>query len=199
VSIEIIDDLIDHLPSLPSLPSLPDGPTLPGEMMSWGGGWLIPVVVAVAILGLVVAGRKVSRPAFRYSRVKLFTDPELNFYRALDRAVGKEFRILGKIRIADVVNPRKNLRMDVRKKLFYPIAAKHFDFVLCRSDSMEPVVVIELVNKEINKKDKRHRDSLVYKVCRSAKLPLARVVLKEIYETEEILIEIKRAVGDIKT
>lgn len=172
-------------------------PSIPSDVMSYGGGWLIPVAVAALILFFVIVGRKVVKPPLQYTRVKLFSPAELNFYRALDRAVGKEFRILGKIRIADVVNPKKSLPYATRKKLFYPIAAKHFDFVLCRSDTLDPVVVIELNDKSHEEKDRKQRDVLVGKVCTAGKIPLVWYPAAKYYKTEEILMAIKASVDAV--
>jgi hypothetical protein len=103
---------------------------------------LIILAIACLALGIALTRRprrtKASDPAdtalreYSYAlRGALLTPAEVRFYHALKEAVGEEFVIFSKVRVADILTPQAGLGQGDWQRAFNKISAKHFDFVLC--------------------------------------------------------------------
>lgn len=94
---------------------------------------LIIALVAIFFLRLLTLLIKPSRDdSYNYRKQKvLFTAAERSFLGILDQAVGDQYRILGKVRIADVLTPEKGMTRKHWQIAFNKISSKHFDYVLC--------------------------------------------------------------------
>lgn len=68
------------------------------------------------------------------------------------------------------------------------ISAKHFDFVLCKTDDLTPVAVIELDDKSHNQKHRQKRDELLKKICKQTGLPMIQIPAKWAYKTEVLRV-----------
>ena len=132
------------------------------------------------------------RERLHYEKVALFTSAEKKFLNVLDQAVGSEFRIYGKVRIADTILPKRTLSRKNWNRHFFQISSKHFDYVLCDKRSMDPVCVIELNDRSHQRRERIKRDQLVEKACRSANLPLIWIPVQKDYESREIRHLIKK-------
>jgi len=127
------------------------------------------------------------RKSFRYEKIpSLFTKSELKFLRVLDASVGKEFRVFGKIRIADVLKPQKGLNKKTWAQNFWRIANKHFDYVLCDTKTLSPVCAIELNDKSHDRADRKKRDVDVSMICKSANFPIVWISLSSSYSQKEL-------------
>lgn len=134
------------------------------------------------------------RERLHYEKVALFTPAEKKFLHVLDQALGKEFRIYGKVRIADTILPKRTLSRKKWNRHFFQISSKHFDYVLCDRTSMDPICVIELNDRSHQKKERIKRDQLVEKACRSANLPLIWIAVQKEYDKREIQHQIKKEI-----
>lgn len=112
----------------------------------------------------------------------LMTNAEAHFFSALDRSVGRQFRIFSKVRIADCISVRHSFSPKQWRLAFNSIAMKHFDFVLCDNKTNAILLAIELDDKSHEKDDRRSRDKLVNHVCQKAGLPLLRVKAARYYD-----------------
>lgn len=148
----------------------------------------ILLVAGGAILA-VVKGKKETAGAtyYNYTKIKnLMTPAERSFFGVLQQAVGNDYQIFSKVRLADIVSPEKDLSRGNRQKAFNKIAAKHIDFVLCRKDNLEIECAIELNDKSHNERSREIRDELVEGICLSAKIPFLKVPAKTAYQIDEI-------------
>ena len=85
---------------------------------------------------------------FPYQPAKtLFSTAERSFLGVLDQAVGSEHRVFGKVRVADVATVKPGLGNSARQGALNRIAAKHFDFVVCRASDLAVVCAVELNDK----------------------------------------------------
>jgi hypothetical protein len=125
----------------------------------------------------------------------LFTPAERSFLGALDQAVGTDFRVFGKVRVADIVDVAKGTQKSQRYAAFNRISAKHFDFVLCRPGDLKPVCVIELNDKSHTKDARKGRDEFLEKVCAIAGIPLIFIPAQHSYTVTEIYDHIAGAIG----
>ena len=164
--------------------------------MSWiGPSVLILVVLAISIVLAVLKGKagRSGKAGGRgstdvpYRRgERLFSPAERSFLGVLDKVVGPAYRVFGKVRVADVATVRSGLGNSARQGALNRIAAKHFDFVVCRADDLSIVCAIELNDKSHANRKVQARDELLAIVCRTIDLPLLSVSARAAYSLEEV-------------
>ena len=108
-----------------------------------------------------------------YQPKYLLTRNEWHEYKKLkDLAAGKGLQICPKVRLLDIVEPRKDQKN--YKSLFYKVQAKHVDFVITDQD-LRIKAIVELDDDSHNTKARQERDQFVdqiltacgYKVIRA--------------------------------
>ena len=125
-------------------------------------------------------------------RAMLFSPAEAAFLRVIDRAVGKHYRIFGKIRVADVIDVRQDLATDAKRFAFRRISAKHFDFVLCNRRDFSIVGVIELNDSSHQQKERALRDAFLIDICNAIGLPILTVRARRQYSASELCSVVER-------
>jgi hypothetical protein len=125
----------------------------------------------------------------------LFSAAERSFLGVLDSAVGPEYRVFGKVRVADVASVRSGLGNAARQGALNRIAAKHFDFVVCRATDMAVVAAIELNDRSHASQRAQARDDLLANVCRAIQLPLLTVAAKPAYAIPELQAQFHAAIA----
>lgn len=126
------------------------------------------------------------KSAHPYERLNtLFSPAERSFYGVLKQAVGDEALVFGKVRVADVLTPKKGER-GVWQTAFNKISAKHFDFIICNKDDLSFVCGIELDDRSHNSAKTKVRDAFLEEACQSADFPLIRFPAKAAYKISEI-------------
>jgi ssDNA-binding Zn-finger/Zn-ribbon topoisomerase 1 len=153
--------------------------------------WIIAAVVMMAIVLFLSARRsekgKPAQEALPYQKAEaLFTPAERSFLGVLHQAVGNNAAIFGKVRVADVVEPKAGLGRSVRQKAFNKISAKHFDFLVCDKEDLSVACAIELDDGSHNSKRRHERDEFLNGVCEAAGVPLIQVPAKSAYVISEV-------------
>ncbi|MGB0204495.1 MAG: DUF2726 domain-containing protein [Neptuniibacter sp.] len=154
---------------------------------------LWPLFVVVIVLGLAVAVLKpratissVAELGYRKKKT-LFTEAERSFLGVLDQCIDPaQYRVFGKVRVADIVEPNLTRNRSEWQKAFNAISAKHFDYVICSTDTLQPLCVIELDDKSHSQKKRQKRDQLLESICFGVELPLIRVPAKRSYKLDEV-------------
>ncbi|MCU0613461.1 MAG: DUF2726 domain-containing protein [Desulfobacterales bacterium] len=142
--------------------------------------WII-LTIAIVGIGLFLLARrsdkgKPPQEAYPYQKsAALFTPAERSFLGVLQQAVGNNAAIFGKVRVADVVEPKSGLTRSTRQKAFNRISAKHFDFLLCDKEDLSVACAIELDDGSHNSKRRQERDEFLKGVCEAAGVPLIRI------------------------
>ncbi len=132
-------------------------------------------------------GSSTSNRHYQYRKHKaLFTPAERSFLGVLDNAVSEQYRILGKVRIADVITPEKGMTRQHWQNAFNKISAKHFDYLLCDKQTLDVIAAIELDDTSHKQAKTIARDQLVEDACRTARLPLIRFDAKRSYHVESV-------------
>lgn len=145
------------------------------------------VIIAVVIIGFIFLGIQRTKSVYPYMRGQpLFTPAEQHFYQSLVQAVGVRGLVFAKVRIADVLMPKKNLDRSQWQQAFNKIACKHFDYVLCKKDDFSVMVVIELNDRSHNKPRRRKRDIFVRGACKTAGIQLCEFAVQRHYKIEQI-------------
>ena len=153
--------------------------------------WMLAPIAILIAAGFLVAvlkgnegGGKIGMP---YERAKaLFSAAERSFLGALDQAVGSEYRVFGKVRVADLADVKSGLGNAARQGALNRIASKHFDFVVCRADDLSVVCAVELNDSTHASRRVQARDDLLAKVCRTIKVPLLTVTAQRAYEVQAL-------------
>ena len=153
---------------------------------------MLPGVAFLLVLaGLVQywkAAQKKGRGAgHRFESLKALMSPgELKFFRALEEAVGSDYRVFSKVRLADIVQPAKTDNRSAWYSAFGVIKSKHVDFVVCDPDTLEFRLVVELDDKSHDRSDRAERDQKVDDILAQANIPILHFPAKATYSTEEI-------------
>lgn len=147
------------------------------------------VLAAVFFLKFLARNRTRAAPAeqFHYRRrLALFTAAERSFAGVLDQVLDGRYRVYGKVRVADLIEPLPSKDRRIWKKSFNRISAKHFDFVICNSSDLVPVVVLELDDSSHQKAKRQQRDEMLQQICQQVKLPLIRVPAQKGYKLADV-------------
>lgn len=178
--------------------------------MEWLGLWAghsAPWVFAIVIIALLVAAglalrwfwdliwHRDQKSLSPYQRHKtLFTASERAFLLALERAVADDYRVYGKVRIADVLKVRAMADKRAWWNLFVQISSKHFDYVLCDRKNLSIVAAVELDDRSHDRADRRKRDIFVNEACKCAGLPLVRIKARWRYDEKDIRRRVRAVV-----
>jgi hypothetical protein len=155
--------------------------------------WIIVAVMGVAIGLFFLARRsekgKPARTALPYQKTEgLFSYPERSFLSVLQQAVGKHAVVFGKVRVADVVQPKAGLGRHARQTALNKIAGEYFNFLLCDIEDLSVACVIELSDGSQPSKQRQQRDAFLKGVCAATGVPLIQVPAQSAY----IISEVKR-------
>ena len=157
--------------------------------------YMLYIILIIAIVGIGLfllakrseKGKPAPTTAFPYQKSDaIFTPAERSFLGVLQQTVGDNATIFGKVRIADVVEPKAGLGRSARQKAFNKISAKHFDFLLCDKEDLSIACVIELDDGSHNSKRRQERDEFLKGVCEAAGVPLIQVPAKSAYAIAEV-------------
>ena len=150
----------------------------------------LPAILIVAFIVFMVV-MAIKGGTLPYTPTKaLLTAAELNFYRQLMTIVPPGMLVFSKVRIADILEVKPQVKGKSRIKHFRAIAAKHFDFVLVNDKTMQVLGAIELNDKSHDSKDRTERDIFVRKAMASAKLPLFEVKATKSYKLDALKVEL---------
>lgn len=157
---------------------------------------LIAIIVILGIiLLLALAKRNRPSPEFPYQPTKyLLSKAERSFYGVLTQAAGDEWLVFAKVRVADVLSPRKGLSRSEWQRAFNAVSAKHFDFLLCDPRDCSVKAAVELDDSSHGSAKSQKRDRFLNGACESAKLPLLRIKASKSYVVSDIKHLIQQAI-----
>lgn len=152
--------------------------------------FLILIAVAASILVVVLKAKNVGvggKISYPYEPTKLlFSAAERSFLGVLDQAVGNDYRVLGKVRLADLAKVKPGLSKSARQGALNRISGKHLDFVVCKSSDLSIVCAVELNDRSHASQRAQARDNLVTQVCRAIELPLLAIPAKQAYSVDDL-------------
>lgn len=158
----------------------------------------------MAFLGLVLAAficfslvffvkqRQYNHPALRmpYQLKKpLFEPAERNLLGLLQQAVGNEYRILSKVRLADLIEVTAIPRRAPWYRAHNRISAARIDFLLCHPDTLEPVCAIEM-------EPATEANAFLDELCNTVGLPLVRLSPERARAYDEVCADIEQALAN---
>jgi hypothetical protein len=160
--------------------------------------WLTIIVLIIGgvIVFLLKARPKQETIEFPYQKAgSLFSPAERSFLGVLDRAIGDRYRVLGKIRLADIISTTKGLSRSDWQKAFNRIDSKHVDFALCKKDDLSLACAVELDDSSHKKSDRKNRDDFLENALNAASIPLVRFTARASYSVQDVSTEIGKAIG----
>ena len=168
-------------------------------MLSQNEWWMLFLVMGVLVVAL--KGRRgfgagsEGADGFPYRPAgALFTPAERSFLGVLDRAVGSQYRVFGKVRVADVAEVERGLGGSDWWAAFNRISGKHFDVVVCRAGDLMPVCVIELNDRSHASRKVQQSDAFKAEVCQAIGLPMLSLPTQHAYSVQELRERFRAAV-----
>jgi hypothetical protein len=162
-------------------------------------GFFLLAMALIALLKFMLRSRTGEPPTDQYQRrEELFTPAERAFYAQLEAAVGEDYDIFGKVRLADVIEPRDGLSKSDRQSALNRISSKHLDFVLTAPRSMAAVCAIELDDASHLRRKRIERDEFVDGAMAYAGMPLIRFEVQPTYSVDEIRDSVAEALSDTR-
>jgi len=167
------------------------------------GSRLRDVFVHETTLADAKKGQLYRRRVTKDGRPFLLSDGEMRFYWALLDAVGEEFYVVWKLRVADIITPTGR---NWNRGYGAAVAKQHVDFVVCTrtargTPTSYPVCCIELDDKSHEQPHRKRRDKMIDAVFQSAELPLLRFQARHPrarYEVEGLRLAILSAANRVK-
>ena len=156
------------------------------------------VILGLFALAVLLSGLGRAADAFPYQRAgALFTPAEAAFLHTLQSAIGPEdLLVFGKVRLADLLQPREGLPRQRFFQALNRITGKHADFVLVDRDTLQPLVAIELDDRSHARADRQARDRFVEGAFAAAGLPLLRFPVRRTKDqVEEVRARILEVLG----
>ena len=134
---------------------------------------------------------------FPYEKVdSLMTKSELAFYRTLQDSLADdpELILFSKVRMADIIRVIKG--SDNWRGHFNRIQAKHVDFLICDSDTVEPLLIIELDDISHDRPDRMERDRFVDTAMDAAEMPIIHLPVAD-YDSDALRDIIYQEIGEV--
>ncbi len=150
-------------------------------------GLLILIAVIAFVVKIVLPGLIKGQIALPYQKEPvLFTPAERSFLAVLEPALGNQFRVLGKVRLADVIRVKSGLSGSARQQAFNRIQSKHLDFVVCDPSDLSVQFVVELDDSSHQQARRQARDEFLDKALAAAGVPIFHFPVKRSYSAQDI-------------
>lgn len=139
--------------------------------------YLLLLFVLALIAALIQFSRRIFREKtstyYPYEKQTYLLSPtELSFFRALNTALNYKYRIMAKIRLADLIKLRPGTSGKEGQEAFNRISQKHVDFVACDPVTLSPFFVVELNDKTHHNPKRPARDHFAEKALEAAGIPI---------------------------
>lgn len=145
---------------------------------------LMMLLIVVAAGAIKLSDGGVAFPFKR--RQQLFTPVEHTFLNLIEQSMGREFRILCRVRLSDVLSVRQSTSKKQASAAIARASSRQLDFILCDKDDMTPILAVDLVHSAGKDGYKSQRDWFVSGALDAAGIPHARIKVKSGYTVEEI-------------
>jgi|SRR6266850_4720466 len=160
-------------------------------------GLLVVAAIAARLIGLVdfpiLKSPDQSLPAYE-AIPALLTPAERSFFGALRQAVGDDYHIFAKVRLADIIRPVQGPSRSGWQAALNRIVGKHVDFVLCDVACLKVVGVIELDDKTHRRFERGLRDAAVDAALANACIPIVRIPARASYSPAQLREQVLRGV-----
>lgn len=158
--------------------------TVSGQIPSAALYALVVGMIGVVVAVVVAAGR--ARTPRYAAQESLFSNAERMFFLVLDEALGSEYRVFTKVRLADLITPAGISGRKQWWNAFKRISSKHVDYVVVDRQRLGVVAVVELDDRSHQRADRRERDAFVNAAFAQAGIRLVRVPTRGRYNVADV-------------
>lgn len=160
---------------------------------------IIFLLVVLVIMAAIVVNRFIhhGNPFPFHRKPQLFTHVERSFLQLLERAVGNQYKIINRVKLADILELKENADSKTKRSALVKLNAKYLDYVLCNSDDMSIVAVIDLVNNANKEGHKAVPDWFVSGALEASGIPYIRMKIKAGYTVADIQQGLAAKLGNI--
>ncbi len=144
---------------------------------------MIGLVVVVALLASRLNDNSFPFPFEK--KQAIFTSAEKNFNTLLEQAVGPQYRVLNRVKLADIITIRKGVSKRATQAAISNANSKYLDFVVCDRNTMALCGVIDLVDTK-GGGYKVRKDWFVSGSLEASSIPHVRIKVKNNYSIDEI-------------
>lgn len=161
---------------------------------------LVLMLVLIVIVGLMASRFIDNSNPYPFNRKEsIYSSTERSFYQMLESAVGNEYKILSRVKLTDIVEPRDSTANKTKRSALMKASAKSVDFVLCDKKTMAIHGVVDLVNNAGANGHRAKTDWFVNGALEAAGIPHIRIKIKTGYKVDDIRNCILYKLGKIKT
>ncbi len=165
---------------------------------------LIIVMIVVITIVKFFTGRSENnffddekKPLPFYLKKNIMNSSEQALFINLNKQLGSEYIILSKVRTEDFIGVDKNSGLP-RNEIFGlrgRIKSRHVDFLICDSNGMKPLMVVELDGKSHDRDKRKERDEYLDRVYTDVGLRYVHVRVGSNFEKEAE--EIKNLINNV--
>lgn len=150
--------------------------------------FIILLLVLLAVIAALVVNRLIhhGNPFPFTKRNQLFTPVERSFLALLEKAVGDKYKIINRVKLADILELKSNADNKTRRAAMLKLNAKYLDYVLCDSTDMSIVAVVDLANTSSKEGHKAIPDWFVSGALEASGIPYIRMKIKAGYTVADI-------------
>lgn len=145
---------------------------------------LMMLLIVVALGAIKLSDGGVAFPFRR--KAQLFTPAEHTFLNLIEQAMGREFRIICRVKLSDVVSVRQTTNKKTASQAISRASSRQLDFVLVDKQDMSPVLAIDLVHTQGKDGYKAQKDWFVSGALDAAGVPHARIKVKSGYSVDDV-------------
>jgi hypothetical protein len=167
--------------------------------------WIPLGIAAAVVLGLLLIGARAlsssggsgpTAPARPFSKRPLLNKSEQAFYHALCQAADKQWLVLAKSPLAAVLDAAEGIAD--RDNVLNQLRSETFDFLVCRSDNLEPLLAIQLdapppADGAAEQDQPQPPTNFRSAACAAAGLPLLRLRPDHAYTAADLKRAVRRA------
>lgn len=147
---------------------------------------LFAMLSLIVIVALVASRLNDNSFPFPFTQKNsVFTLAEKNFLILLEQAVGPKYRVINRVKLADIVNIRNGVSEKTSQKALNNANNKYVDFIICDRETMALKGAIDLVDNN-GKGYKVKKDWFVSGALEAASIPHVRIKVKATYTVSEI-------------
>lgn len=159
--------------------------------------FVLLLILMLVIVVAMVASRLVDQgnPFPLQKKTSLFSPVERSFLQLLEKAVANEYKVLNRVKLADVMDIKNGVSDKSRSNTMMKLNAKYLDFVLCDPQDFNVVAVIDLVNNTSKDGHKAVPDWFVNGALDAAGVPYLRIKIKAGYTAAELQAAIASKLG----
>lgn len=159
--------------------------------------FVLLLILVLVIVVAMVASRFLdnSNPFPVQKKAGLLSPVERSVLQLLEKAVANDYKILNRIRLADILEMKNGTTEKARRTTLVKLNAKYLDFVLCDPQDFSIVAVLDLVNNSNKEGHKALQDWFVNGALDAAGIPYIRMKIKAGYSVADVQAALAAKLG----